>query len=92
LLAERDGVAVGYLHGGRVGDHFRGLQFSFDQAHANVGLGNALQFRALGHLVRAGVRSYDLGGFSDYKGRWGDEGLQTVGIVLRPRNAAGTWG
>ncbi len=90
LLAERNGVAVGYLHGGRVGDHFRGLQFSFDQAHANVGLGNALQFRALGHLAQAGVRSYDLGGFSDYKGRWGDEGLQTMGLVLRPRNAAGT--
>jgi len=90
LLAHRDGVAVGYLHGGRVGDHFRGLQFSFDQVLADLGLGNVLQYRALTHLAQTGVCSYDLGGFSDYKARWGDEGLQTVGLVLRPRSNAGT--
>ena len=85
LLAEREGVAVGYLHGGCVGDRFRGLQFSFDHAHARVGLGNVLQYQAIGRLAQAGIRRYDLGAFSDYKGRWGDEGLQTLGLVLRPR-------
>jgi len=85
LLAERGGVAVGYLHGGCVGDGFRGLQVSFDCAHAHAGLGNVLQYTAMGHLARAGVRRYDLGGFSEYKGRWGDEALQTVGLVLQPR-------
>ena len=49
-----------------------------------------LQYRALTHLAQTGVCSYDLGGFSDYKARWGDEGLQTVGLVLRPRSNAGT--
>jgi hypothetical protein len=88
LLAERGGVAVGYLHGGCVGDRFRGLQFSFDHAHARAGLGNVLQYEAIGRLAQAGIRRYDLGAFSDYKGRWGDEGLQTLGLVLRPRVSA----
>ena len=85
LLAEIRGVPVGYLHGGCVGDRFRGLQFSFDHAHARVGLGNVLQYQTLGRLAQAGIRRYDLGAFSEYKGRWGDEGLQTLGLVLRPR-------
>ena len=85
LLAEREGRAVGYLHGARVGDHFRGLQLSFDHALARLGLGNVLQFRALERLAAAGVQTYDLGSYSEYKRGWGEEGLQTLALVLQPR-------
>lgn len=86
LLAERDGVAVGYLHGGQVGDHFRGLQFSFDHAFAHLGLGNVMQYQALSQLAASGVERYDLGSYSDYKARWGDDGLETVGLFMAPRS------
>ncbi len=89
LFAQRDGETLGYLHGAVVGRHFRGLQFSFDQQLSGLGLGNALQYEALGVLCREGVRSYDLGSYSDYKGRWAEPGLMTLGLFLQPRSAAG---
>ncbi len=84
LLAERDGEAVGYLHGARVGDHFRGLQFSFDDRERALGLGNALQLEMLRWLCEEGAHSYDLGTHSSYKRRWAEEGLTTHGLFLQP--------
>jgi hypothetical protein len=84
LLAERSGVPVGYLHGALVGRHFRGLQFSFDDAWRPCGLGNALQAEMLRWLVDEGARSYDLGGQSDYKARWAERAEPLLGVLLVP--------
>lgn len=88
LLARRDGHAVGYLHGARVGSRFRGLQVSFDESERELGLGNALQLEMLRWLCEDGALSYDLGSYSDYKSRWAEEGLQTQGLIVRPRPSA----
>lgn len=84
LFAEREGDALGYLHGALVGTQFRGLQFSFDEAERSHGLGNAMQFEMIKWLCESGAQSYDLGGDSSYKARWAEEGLRTFGLLLRP--------
>ncbi|MDJ0851373.1 MAG: GNAT family N-acetyltransferase [Myxococcota bacterium] len=84
LFAEREGEALGYLHGALVGARFRGLQFSFDDAERSLGLGNALQMEMIEWLCENGARSYDLGGDSSYKERWAEMGLETFGLLLRP--------
>lgn len=90
LLAESQGTPVGYLHGAALGRHFRGLQFSFDESFADLGLGNVLQYEAMDRLFGGGVRRYDLGAHSEYKERWGDPGLRTVGLLLRPLGETGS--
>jgi len=85
LLAWRDGELVGYLHGAQVGGRFRGLQFSFIQDVRDLGLGNALQLEMLRWLCEQGATAYDLGSYSAYKARWGEEGERTFGLTLRPR-------
>ncbi len=87
LFAERDGVTLGYLHGGLVGAHFRGLQFSFDETMRDLGLGNSLQLEMLCWLCEVGAMTYDLGAQSvnsEYKRRWAEEGLETYGLFLQP--------
>jgi hypothetical protein len=85
LFAERDGKDLGYLHGGLVGSSFRGLQFSFDDELRDAGLGNALQFEMLKRLCDEGATDYDLGSRSEYKSRWAEQTLQSVGLYLLPR-------
>ena len=84
LLAERDGEAVGYLHGAHWRSSFRGLQFSFDEHWSRLGLGNVLQWQALTRLCEAGVLQYDLGTPHEYKQAWSEPGLTTVGLWLQP--------
>jgi CelD/BcsL family acetyltransferase involved in cellulose biosynthesis len=85
LFAEREGEAIGYLHGGLVDGRFRGLQMSFDNEERALGLGNVLQLEMLKWLCDAGAESYDLGSFSDYKTRWAEDGLTTFGLLIKPR-------
>jgi len=85
VLAERDERAVGYLHGALVGDHFRGLQFSFADAWRAVGLGNALQMEVLRWLVEEGAARYDLGGQSAYKARWAETHSPLWSLLIHPR-------
>ena len=79
-LGDRD---LGYVYGGVVGDHFRGLQVSYDHEFQHLSLGNLLQQEMIRLLCEEGVRTYDLGTRSEYKQRWGEEGLETVTLVLR---------
>jgi len=88
LFAEHDGEAIGYLHGGLVDGHFRGLQVAFDDEQRSLGLGNVLQFEMLEWLCEVGAGSYDMGSFSDYKTRWAEDGLTTFGLLIKPRGAA----
>lgn len=85
VVAERAGHLVGYLYGGLVGRHFRGLQFSYDEELRAVGLGNVLQLEMLRWLCEEGATHYDLGGQSSYKARWGEAGPESLSIFLRPR-------
>jgi CelD/BcsL family acetyltransferase involved in cellulose biosynthesis len=85
LFAEREGEAVGYLHGGLIGGRFRGLQMSFDDAERALGLGNVLQLEMLKWLCDVGAETYDMGSFSDYKTRWAEDGLTTFGLLIKPR-------
>lgn len=85
VFARRGGEDVGYLVGGLAGELFRGLQFSFDERLRALGLGNALQLEAIDVLTQEGVALYDLGGQSEYKARWGELQVATVGVLARPR-------
>jgi len=85
LVARRDGIDLGYLHGGTSGALFRGLQFSFAQEARALGLGHALQAEMIERLCAEGVRLYDLGSESAYKRQWAEPGFATTGLLARPR-------
>ncbi len=85
LLVSRGGEDLGYLHGALTGDHFRGLQLSYDARFVHLSLGNLLQREMIERLCAEGAHSYDLGTRSDYKRRWAEEGLRTLTLVARPR-------
>ena len=76
---------VGYLHGGVVADHFRGLQMSFDRSLAELSLGNLLQLEMIEALCEEGVRTYDLGSHSPYKERWAETVHATVTLACNPQ-------
>jgi CelD/BcsL family acetyltransferase involved in cellulose biosynthesis len=82
-LGERD---VGYLHGGSLDDHFRGLQMSFDARCADLSIGNLLQREMISILCEEGFTAYDLGSKPGYKERWSEPGLATMTLVCRPRH------
>jgi CelD/BcsL family acetyltransferase involved in cellulose biosynthesis len=85
LVVQRDGRDLGYLHGALTGDHFRGLQMSYDRDYEHLSLGNLLQREMLLRLCEEGVAHYDLGTRSGYKRRWAEDGLRTITILARPR-------
>jgi len=85
LLAEHAERPVGYLHGSLVDGHFRGLQFSFDHAWRETGLGNVLQLEMLRWLAELGAHGYDLGGQSAYKARWAEIAVPLPAFLLVPR-------
>ena len=83
IFARHEGVDVGYILGGVFADTYRGLQFSFDDAFRDVGLGNLLQIRQIGALAdEPGVVRYDLGTENPYKHRWAEAVLDTVTVIL----------
>ncbi len=88
-LNERDvAIIVGGVSETTAGAVYRGLQFSFDDAHRPLSLGNLAQLaqiRSLALETGARVTAYDLGSEVEYKARWGEEGLETVTLVAVPR-------
>jgi hypothetical protein len=78
-LADRD---IGYILGAVAGDEYRGLQFSYDDDHAELGIGSLLQYQQIVELCEAGVARYDLGNEMDYKRRWAEEIMETEMLVL----------
>jgi CelD/BcsL family acetyltransferase involved in cellulose biosynthesis len=66
------------------GPTYRGLQFSFDDAHRALSLGNLAQLDQIRSLSDEGVACYDLGSEVDYKRRWGEGCLETVTLVAVP--------
>ena len=84
-FARLDGIDIGYIAGGVIGDQYRGLQFSFDDAYRDVGAGNLMQAAEIRALTDEGFALYDLGIDIDYKARWADERIETSTLIIRPR-------
>ena len=73
---------VSYILGGVLGTTYRGLQFSYDDAVADLAPGNLGQYHQLVELARQGITVYDLGTEMDYKRRWADEVHTTQLFVI----------
>jgi len=78
-IGERD---VGYVLGAVFEGEYRGLQFSYDDVHAGLGIGGLLQYHQVVELCAEGVGRYDLGTEMDYKRRWAEEIMETEMLVL----------
>jgi hypothetical protein len=78
-VGDRD---VGYILGAVMGGEYRGLQFSYDDAFARLGIGGLLQYQQVVELCGEGVARYDLGTEMDYKRRWAEEIMETEMLVL----------
>jgi len=83
ILASHDGRDIGYIYGGFVNGHYRGLQFSFDHRYASLSLGNVLQYHMMMWLCQEGGVSYDLGATMPYKKRWADLEMCTHNLLLQ---------
>lgn len=77
--ADRD---IGYILGAVFEGEYRGLQFSYDDSEAHLGLGGLLQYQQVVELCTEGVTRYDLGTEMDYKRRWAEEVMETEMLVL----------
>jgi CelD/BcsL family acetyltransferase involved in cellulose biosynthesis len=77
--ADRD---IGYILGAVFDGEYRGLQFSYDDDHAELGLGGLLQYQQITELCTGGVTRYDLGTEMDYKRRWAEDVMETEMLVL----------
>lgn len=82
IFARRDGRDVGYILGAVFDGEYRGLQFSYDDEHSQLGLGSLLQLHEIIALCQEGVTRYDLGTEMDYKRRWAEEVMETEMLVL----------
>ena len=73
---------IGYILGAVMAGEYRGLQFSYDDDHAELGIGGLLQYHQITLLCSEGVTRYDLGTEMDYKRRWAEEVMETEMLVL----------
>lgn len=78
-IGERD---VGYILGAVFEGEYRGLQFSYDDDQAQLGLGGLLQLHQIVELCDEHVMRYDLGTEMDYKRRWAEDVMETEMLVL----------
>ena len=82
VFAQAGGRDIGYILGAVFEGEYRGLQFSYDDEHAALGIGGLLQFHQVIELCAEGVARYDLGTEMDYKRRWAEEVMETGMLVL----------
>jgi hypothetical protein len=73
---------IGYILGAVFQGEYRGLQFSYDDAYAKLGLGGLLQYHQVLALCDEGIARYDLGTEMDYKRRWAEDTMETEMLVL----------
>lgn len=88
LAGEDVALIVGGVSETPDGVVYRGLSFSFDDAHRALSLGNLAQLAQITALTSASgplVQLYDLGSEVEYKARWGELCLDTVTLVAVPR-------
>ena len=77
--ADRD---IGYILGAVSQGEYRGLQFSYDDDRAELGIGGLLQYHQIVELCAAQIARYDLGTEMDYKRRWAEDVMATEMIVV----------
>lgn len=82
VFARAAGRDVGYILGAVFEGEYRGLQFSYAEEHADLGIGGLLQYHQIVELCAEGVGRYDLGTEMDYKRRWAEEVMETEMLVL----------
>jgi hypothetical protein len=82
VFARAGGRDVGYILGAVFEAEYRGLQFSYDDDHADLGIGGLLQYHQIIELCEEGVARYDLGTEMDYKRRWAEDVMETEMLVL----------
>jgi CelD/BcsL family acetyltransferase involved in cellulose biosynthesis len=82
MFARKDGADVGYILGAVMAGEYRGLQFSYDDDLARLGVGGLLQYHQVAALCAEGVVRYDLGTEMDYKRRWAEDIMETEMLVL----------
>jgi len=82
VFAQVEGRDVGYILGAVSEGEYRGLQFSYDDDHSELGIGGLLQYHQIVLLCGEGVARYDLGTEMDYKRRWAEEVMETEMLVL----------
>jgi CelD/BcsL family acetyltransferase involved in cellulose biosynthesis len=82
IFARRGELDIGYILGAVMAGEYRGLQFSYDDEHAQLGIGGLLQFHQIAELCEEGVARYDLGTEMDYKRRWAEDLMETEMLVL----------
>ncbi len=85
MFAALDGNDIAYVLGARIGDEYRGLQFSYHDEFANLSLGSLCQYHQIIALIAEGVTLYDLGSEMEYKLRWAEQAFVTqIHVVIRP--------
>ena len=82
LVAVIDDVDAGFILGGVRGATYRGLQLSYTEDAARLGLGHVLQHEQLLRLPAEGITCYDLGMDMPYKRRWADRVDETFTVVV----------
>jgi hypothetical protein len=82
LFARAGDRDIGYILGAVFEGEYRGLQFSYDESSAHLGIGGLLQYHQIDQLCTGGVGRYDLGTEMDYKRRWAEEVMETEMLVL----------
>jgi hypothetical protein len=82
LFAQTGGRDIGYIFGAVFENEYRGLQFSYDDEHAALGIGGLLQYHQIAGLCSEGVARYDLGSEMDYKRRWAEDVMETQMLVV----------
>lgn len=82
IFARKDDRDVGYVLGAVASGEYRGLQFSYDDSLAHLGIGSLLQLHQIHELCAEGVSRYDLGTEMDYKRRWAEETMETEMLVV----------
>lgn len=74
IFAQKADEDIGFIFGGLIGDVYRGQQFSYKAAFANLSIGNLLQFEKINWLCELGVKRYDMGPLTgprmEYKHHW----------------------
>lgn len=82
IFARHGDKDIGFILGAVFDREYRGLQFSYDDAYAHLGIGGLLQYHQVIELVADGVGRYDLGTEMDYKRKWAEETVETEMLVI----------
>lgn len=82
LFARAAGRDLGYILGSVFQGEYRGLQFSYDDDRAELGIGGLLQYHQIVELCGESIARYDLGTEMDYKRRWAEDIMETEMLVV----------